>query len=87
LRVAGSRRGGLWSIAVSAWAPTSFENDAANDWFYAVEEAVDPGATIASALDHALGEADYLDLAPSCEAIRGRRIVCLLCRPSARTPS
>jgi hypothetical protein len=54
---------------VSAWAATSFENEAARDWFYAVEEAVDPGATIASALDRALAEADYLDLELACEAI------------------
>jgi hypothetical protein len=54
---------------VSAWAATSFENEAARDWFYAVEEAVDPGATIASALDRALAEADYLDPELAREAI------------------
>ena len=30
---------------------------------------MDPGAVIASAIDHALGEADYLELDASCEAI------------------
>jgi hypothetical protein len=56
-------------VAVGAWGAASFENDAASDWFYLVEEAIDPGAVIASALDNALGEADKLDLDASCEAI------------------
>ena len=30
---------------------------------------MDPGAVIASAIDHALGDADYLELDASCEAI------------------
>ena len=47
---------------MGAWGAASFENDAASDWFYLVEEAIDPGAVIASALDNALGEADKLDL-------------------------
>jgi Domain of unknown function (DUF4259) len=54
---------------VGAWGGASFENDAAGDWFLMVEEAVDPGSVIASALDHALGNADFLDLDASCEAI------------------
>ena len=54
---------------MGAWGTASFENDAAGDWFLRVEEAVDPGAVIASAIDHALGEADYLELDASCEAI------------------
>lgn len=54
---------------MSSWSAASFENDAAGEWFYTVEEAVDPGAIIASALDLALGEADYLDLDPACQAI------------------
>ena len=49
-------------VAVEAWGPASFENDPANDWFLLVEEAVDPGEVIASTLDTALGDADYLGL-------------------------
>jgi hypothetical protein len=56
-------------VAVGAWGAASFENDPASDWFYLVEEAVDLGGVIASALDDALGEADYLGLDASCEAI------------------
>jgi Domain of unknown function (DUF4259) len=54
---------------VRAWGAASFENDPAADWFFLVEEAVDPGSVIASALDSALGDADHLELAASCEAI------------------
>src|SRR5438067_4270051 len=56
-------------VAVGVWGTASFENDAASDWFLRVEEAVDPGAVIAFAIDHALGDADYLELDASCEAI------------------
>jgi hypothetical protein len=68
----GSRAGEparVWLVLVGAWGAASFENDSASDWFYLVEEAVEPGGVIASALDHALGEADYLDLDSSCAAI------------------
>lgn len=54
---------------MSLWSTASFENEAASDWFYAVEEAVEPGITMASALDRALGEADHLDLDASREAV------------------
>ena len=54
---------------MGAWAAGSFKNDAARDWFYSVEEAVDPGAVIASAVDNALGEAEDLGLDASFEAI------------------
>ncbi len=54
---------------MGAWGAASFENDPASDWFFSVEEAVDPGGVIASALDSALGEADHLGLDASCEAI------------------
>ncbi len=56
-------------VAVDAWGPATFENDRANDWFLLVEEAVDPGEVIASTLDTALGDADYLGLDAACEAI------------------
>lgn len=54
---------------VGEWGFASFENDAAGDWFLIVEEAVDPGGVIASALDGAVGESEYLGLDESCEAI------------------
>jgi hypothetical protein len=59
---------------MGASGAASFENDPASDWFYLVEEAVDPGAVIAAALDRALGEADYLELEASCEAIAAAEI-------------
>ncbi|MGH2908043.1 MAG: DUF4259 domain-containing protein [Solirubrobacteraceae bacterium] len=54
---------------MSQWGTGAFENDSARDWFYRVEEAVEPGDVIASALDDALGEADDLELDPACAAI------------------
>ena len=51
------------------WGAASFENDPASDWFLLVEEAVDPGVVIASALDGAVGESEYLGLDESCEAL------------------
>ena len=54
---------------MGAWGTGSFENDAASDWFYLVEEAVEPGPVIASALDDALAEAGYLELDAGCAAI------------------
>lgn len=40
------------------WGAASFDNDTASDWFYAMEEAPDPGAVMAEALDEALSAAD-----------------------------
>ena len=56
-------------VAVRERGAASFENDPATDWFLLVEEAVDPGAIIASALDSAVGESEYLSVDQSCEAI------------------
>ena len=56
-------------LAVAEWGAASFENDPASDWFLLVEEAVEPGGVIASALDGAVGEWEYLGLDQSCEAI------------------
>jgi hypothetical protein len=56
-------------LVVEVWGTASFENDPASDWFLRVEEAVEPGAVIASALDAAVGHADYLGLDAACEAI------------------
>ena len=46
-----------------------WRKSSADDWFYAVEEAVQPGIPISSALNRALGEADHLDLDASREAV------------------
>lgn len=54
---------------MGSWGAASFENDTASDWFHLVEEAVEPGMVIASALDQALAEADHLDLDVACTAI------------------
>lgn len=51
------------------WGASSFENDIAVEWFFLLEEAVDPGAVIAAALDDALSESDHIDLSVACEAI------------------
>ena len=59
----------LWFVDVGEWGAASFENDPASDWFLLVEEAVDPGGVIASALDSAVGDSEYLGLDESCEAI------------------
>jgi Domain of unknown function (DUF4259) len=56
-------------LAVGEWGPASFENDPASDWFLVVEEAVEPGSVIVSALDSAVGESEHLALDESCEAI------------------
>src|ERR1039458_1818615 len=47
---------------VGAWGVGSFENDAASDWFYRVDEDLDPGSLIAATLDDALSDADHLGL-------------------------
>jgi hypothetical protein len=42
---------------VEPWGVASFENNAAGDWFLLVEEAPDPGAVMAAAIDEAIGAA------------------------------
>jgi hypothetical protein len=54
---------------MSPWGTGAFENDAARDWFYRVEEAVEPGDVIAAALDDALAEAGDLEVEPACAAV------------------
>lgn len=56
-------------VGVGEWGTASFENDSASDWFLLIEEAVDPGEVIASALDSAVGESGELGLDESCVAI------------------
>ena len=60
---------------VSAWGTGSFENDSANDWFFTVEEAVEPGLVMASALDDALAEAGDLELDSATVAIAGAELL------------
>lgn len=60
---------------MGAWGAGSFENDSASDFFYFVEEAVDPGEVIALALDRAIGQAEHLDLDASCEAIAAAELL------------
>jgi Domain of unknown function (DUF4259) len=66
-------RGYRWSV--EAWGTGSFENEAASDWFYLVEEAVDPGPVIGSALDDALAEAGYLELDAACAAVAAAELL------------
>jgi hypothetical protein len=60
---------------VGTWGTGSFQNDSACDWFYTVEEAVEPGSLIASALDDALAEAGELELDLASEAIAGAELL------------
>ena len=63
---------------VGSWGVTSFENDAAGDWFLLVEEAPDPGAVMASTLDDALSAAEILDADSSSEALAAAEL-CACC--------
>lgn len=60
---------------MGAWGTGSFQNDDAIDWFYTVEEAVEPGLVIASALDDALAEAGYLELDCASAAIAAAELL------------
>jgi Domain of unknown function (DUF4259) len=64
--------------SMGTWGIASFENDAAGDWFLTVEEAPDPGAVMAAAIDDALGAAEYLELDVCCEAIAAAEL-CACC--------
>jgi hypothetical protein len=65
----------------------SFDNEMAADWFLLVEEAVDPGAVMGSAIDDALSDADHLDADISCQAIAAAEL-CACCAgyPPDRLP-
>ncbi len=63
----------VWGMAT--WGASSFANDTAVDWFFVVEEAVDPGTPIAEALDDALSEADCLELDGSSRAIAAAELL------------
>jgi hypothetical protein len=72
---------------MGSWGVASFENDAAADWFLLVEEAVDPGEVMASAIDDALGDADHLEGDPSSAAIAAAELfACCAGHPPARLP-
>jgi hypothetical protein len=60
------------------WGVASLENTAAGDWFLVVEEAPDPGAVMAAAIDEAIGAAEDLEIDPSCAAI-GAAELCACC--------
>jgi hypothetical protein len=69
------------------WGAASFENDPATDWFLQVEEAVDPGAVIASVLDNAVGESEHLGLDESRVAIAAAELSASCAgHPSDRLP-
>jgi hypothetical protein len=73
--------------AMGSWGVASFENDAAADWFLRVEEAADPGAVMASAIDDALSAADHLEGDVSCEAIAAAELcACCAGQPPDRLP-
>jgi hypothetical protein len=63
---------------VGSWGVASFENDAAGDWFLLVEEAPDPGAVMASAIDDVVSAAECLEVDACCEAIAAAEL-CACC--------
>ena len=63
---------------VGSWGLASFENDAAGDWFLLVEEAPDPGAVMASAIDDVVSAAEFLEVDACCEAIAAAEL-CACC--------
>jgi hypothetical protein len=77
----------MYRRAMGSWGIASFENDAAADWFLLVEEAVDAGAVMASAIDDALSSADHLQGDVSCEAIAAAELcACCAGQPPDRLP-
>lgn len=72
---------------MGSWGVASFENDAAADWFLLVEEAADPGAVMASAIDDALSDPDHLDGEASRQAIAAAELcACCAGHPPDRLP-
>jgi hypothetical protein len=60
---------------VETWGGASFENESASEWFYGMEEADDPGAVMAAALDEALSTAEQLGVDACSEAIAAAELV------------
>jgi hypothetical protein len=56
----------------------SFENEAAGDWLLLVEEAPDPGAVMASAIDDVIRAAEFLKVDVCCQAIAAAEL-CACC--------
>jgi hypothetical protein len=72
---------------VGSWGVASFENDAAGEWFLLVEEAPDPGAVMAAAIDEALSAAEFLEVDLCCEAIAAAELcACCAGQPPDRLP-
>jgi hypothetical protein len=72
---------------MGSWGVASFENDAAADWFLLIEEAVDPGEVMASAIDHAVSAAEHLEGDVACEAIAAAELcACCAGQPPERLP-
>jgi hypothetical protein len=63
---------------MDSWGVASFENEAAAEWFLVVEEAPDPGAVMAEAIDEALGAPDELGVDACSEAIAAAEL-CACC--------
>jgi hypothetical protein len=72
------RGAGVWSGTVGIWGVASFENDPAAEWFLGVEEASDPGAIMAQAIDDALSVPEDPSLEVCCEAIAAAEL-CACC--------
>ncbi len=63
---------------MASWGVSSFENDAAGEWFLLIEEAPDPGAIMAAVIDDALASADFLD-ADLCRETIAAAELCACC--------
>ncbi len=68
------------------WGAASFENDTARAWFDTVEEAPEPGAVMAAAIDDALSDAEFLEVDACCEASAARSSWPPAGHPSSRRP-
>jgi hypothetical protein len=69
------------------WGAASFDNESASEWFYAMEEADEPGAVMAAALDEALSTAEHLEVDACSQAIAAAELVAACAgRPPARLP-
>jgi hypothetical protein len=66
------------------WGVAGFENDAASDWFLLVEEALDPGVVMASAIDDVLSAAEFLE-ADVLRSDRCRGALRVLRRPATES--
>jgi hypothetical protein len=73
--------------AMGSWGVASFENDAAGEWFLIVEEAPDPGAVMAAAIDDVLSAPEYLEVDLCCEGVAAAELcACCAGQPGGRLP-